>query len=297
MGKQSSSAPPQISGQQMAQQQTTGNIQTAAANSYLNAINQNTPYGQTRWREVGKREMGNGVTIPIWEVDQTLSPEQQDIYQRQAALSSGALQLGSDYLGKIRTATANPFNYEGLPDAPTYNDQFRQDQANKIVARNQNRMDADQRALAQRLADQGIGIQDPAYRAAMDQYQRGVNDFRLGADLQAGQEATNAFNLAAQTRDRAINERLQERTQPISEFGAMLGYGQQGVRQPSYVNTQQQPIANTDYVGANMAAYQQAAQQQQMAQQSNNAMMGGLFGLGSAGIGAAGMYFGGAAML
>lgn len=284
MGKSSASAPPQISGQQMAQQQTTGNIQTAAANSYLNAINQTTPYGQTRWREVGTREMGNGARIPIWEVDQTLSPEQQDLYNKQTALSSGALSLGSDYLGKIRTATANPFNYEGLPGAPVYDEKFRQDQANKIVARNQDWMDADQRALAQRLADQGIGLEDPAYRTAMDQYQRGVNDFRLGADLQAGQESQNAFNLAAQTRDRAINERLQERTQPISEFGAMLGYGQQGVRQPQYVNTQQQPIQPTDYIGANMAAYQQAAQQQQIQQQQSNAMMGGLFGLGSSAI-------------
>jgi hypothetical protein len=141
------------------------------------------------------------------------------------------------------------------------------------------------------LADRGVGIQDPAYRTAMDQYQRGVNDFQLGADAQAGQESQNAFNLAATTRDRAIQERANLRSQPINEVSALLGLGSNGVRGPEFVSTPQTQIANTDTYApyaiqnANYAQQSQnAMMQQQMAMQQQNAMLGGLFGLGSAGI-------------
>ena len=158
-------------------------------------------------------------------------------------------------------------------------------------------MDRDRAALEQKLADRGVGMQDPAYRAAMDQYQRGLNDYRLGADLQAGQEAKNAYDLAATTRDRAIQERVNLRTQPINEVSSLLGMGSNGVQQPQFVNTPQTQIANTDTYAPFAMQQQAALQQQQMANQQSQGMMGGLFGLGSAGIGAAGMYFGGAAML
>ena len=62
----------------------------------------------------------------------------------------------------------------------------------------------------------------------------------------------------------------------------MLGTGQ--VQQPNFVNTPAPQAATTDYAGLVNANHQQQMQawQQQQAQQQST--LGGLFGLGSAGI-------------
>jgi hypothetical protein len=79
-------------------------------------------------------------------------------------------------------------------------------------------------------------------------------------------------------RNRAIQEALMQRNQPINEVAALLGTGP-GVQMPTFQNTQQQPIAPTDVssIYANDYAGKMAQYQQQLKQ--GNAAMGGLFGL------------------
>lgn len=292
MGKPTPSAPPQPNPGQMANQQQQMNILTAAGQAAMNNVNQITPYGTINYVHTSDFDLGNGNKVPQWQMTQTLSPEQQKLYDSQTQISQGALDLGQGYIQRIGEATSQPFNYDGLPNAPTYDDAFRKQQIEAIQARARPQMDRQREQLLQTLADRGVGMQDPAFRTAMDQYQRGQNDFALGADLQAGQEAQNAFNLAATTRDRAIAERSNLRSQPINELSTLLGVGSGGVRAPQFVNTPQTQIANTDTYAPYAMQQQQALQQQQMAMQQNNAMMGGLFGLGSAGL-MAGMMPGG----
>lgn len=265
----------------MARDQQQMNILTAAGQAATNNVNQITPFGTLTYQHISDFDLGNGNKVPQWQATQVLSPEQQKLYDTQTNLSQSFMDLGKEYVGRIRDATATPFNYEGLPSAPVYDEIFRQRMKDQIVARNQPQQDRMKAQLEQQLADRGVGMQDPAYRTAQDQYQRGQNDFLLGADLQAGQEAQNAFNLAATTRDRAIQERANLRTQPINEVAGLINQGAGGVRSPQFVNTPQTQIANTDTYAPYAMQQQQALAQQQMATQSNNAMMGGLFGLGS----------------
>ena len=292
MGKSTPSLPPQPNPADMARNQQQMNILTAAGQAAMNNVNQITPYGNIRYDHVSDFDLGNGNKVPQWQMTQTLSPEQQKLYDSQTQISQGALDLGQGYIKRIGDATSQEFNYDGLPDAPKYDEAFRQAQMAKIQQRANPSMERQRLQLEQMLADRGVGLQDPAYRTAMDQYQRGVNDFTLGADLQAGQEAQNAFNLAATTRDRAIQERTNLRSQPINELSALLGLGSGGVRAPQFVNTPQTQIANTDTYAPYAMQQQAALQQQQMQMQQNNALMGGLFGLGSAGL-MAGMMPGG----
>jgi len=111
-------------------------------------------------------------------------------------------------------------------------------------------------------------------------------------------EATQLFALQAGARDRAINELMIQRNQPLNELAAMLS-GQQVV-QPSFLTPPQPTIQAGDLQGATYANYQGALQQQAMQNQNNligyqarqaagNAMTGGLFGLAGSGIGAYGM--------
>ncbi|HEY1035016.1 MAG TPA: hypothetical protein VGE09_08545 [Pseudoxanthomonas sp.] len=265
-------------------QQTQSNLNTAISQARLNNVNQVTPMGSLTYDETGGKLDYAGNWIPQFTATTKLSPEQQKLYDTQTRVTQGAYDLADQYTGRIGQATAQPFNYEGLPNAPTYNEDYRRQQLDTIMQRNQPQMDRDRAQLEQRLADQGITMQDPAYRTALDQYGRTLNDFRLGADTQAGNAAAQQYGLEAQTRDRAIAERANLRTQPINEVAALLGTGS-GVQGPQFVNTPQSQIAPTDVSGNYWNSYAAQVQQQNQQQQQQSAALGGLFGLGSAVIG------------
>lgn len=288
MGSKNASTPQIPDPSYVSQQQSQSNLNTAISQARLNNVNQVTPMGSLTYDETGGKYDYAGNWVPQFTATTKLSPEQQKLYETQARVTQGAYDLADQYTGRIGAATAQPFNYEGLPNAPVYNEEYRQKQYDNILQRAQPQMDRDRAQLEQRLADQGVTMQDPGYRTAMDQYGRTVNDFRLGADTQAGNAAAQQYGLEGQTRDRAIAERANLRSQPINEVAALLGTGS-GVQGPQFVNTPQSNIAPTDVSGNYWNAYQSQVQQQQLQQQQQNAMMGGLFGLGSTGLGAWGM--------
>lgn len=289
MGKPTPSPPPATDPSKVAQAQGQANAETAITQAYLNNVNQKTPYGDLNYNVTGNANVG-GRDVPIFTAGQTLTPAGQKLLDTNMATTQNTADLARQYSSRIGDATAKPFNYDGLPAAPQYNEDYRKQQLGAIEARNQPQMDRDRANLEQRLADQGIGLQDAAYTSAMDKYQRGVNDFRLGADVQAGNSASQQYGLEANTRDRAIQEMTNLRTQPINEVSALMGTGS-GVQNPNFVSTPQTQVAPTDVIGAygQSAAQQQAQYQQQMSQQ--NAMSGGLFGLGGTVLGA-GMKYG-----
>jgi len=184
--------------------------------------------------------------------------------------------------------TTQPFSYDGIPAAPQFNQDYVNQTRDQIIARNQPQMDRDRDALIQRMANQGISVGSEAYNAAFDDYNRGVNDFRLGAALQANNTAAQRFGLEDATRKNAITERQALRTQPISEVSSLLGTGL-GVQYPQFNPTNNYQIAPTDVAGiySDHANRQMAAwnMQQQAAERSSSGLMSGLFGLGSAFLG------------
>jgi hypothetical protein len=289
MAKQQASAPSAPNPAQVAQAQTSSNLNTAIGSAALNNVNQVTPYGSLTYTHKPGIDLGNGNVMPQYTATTNLSPEQQKLYDTQTRVTQGSYDLADQYTHRIADATAKPFSYEGLPGAPTYNEDYRKQQLAAIEQRNQPQMDRDYSRLEQRLADQGVGLQDPAYRTAMDQYGHQVNDFRLGADVQAGNAAAQQYGLEANTRDRAISEMANLRSQPINEVAALLGTGN-GVRDPTFVNTPQTQVAPTDVVGAYDSYNRQQMQQQQMQQSGQNATTGGLFGLGGTALMAGAMF-------
>ena len=278
MGKSTPSAPQAPDPSYVSSQQTQSNVNTAISNAWLNNVDQVTPYGNLTYTQNGGQFDNAGNWIPRFKATQTLSPEQQKLYDTQTRVTQGAYDLADQYTGRIADATSQPFNYEGLPNAPVYNEDYRKQQLAAIQDRAAPSMERDRAALEQRLANQGVAYGTDAWKGAMDDYNRSVNDFRLGADTQAGNAAAQQFGLEGQTRDRAIQERANLRTQPINEVAALLGTGS-GVQNPSFVPTNNYQIAPTDVSGNYWNAYQGQVAQQQAAQRSNNAAMGGLFGL------------------
>ena len=284
MGSKSGSAPSAPDPSFINEQQTKSNVGTAVASRVMNNTNQVTPYGNLTYEQTGTfYDPSMGYNIPQYTATTTLSPEQKNLYDTQTRVTQGAYDLADKYTGRIGEATAQPFNYAGLPDAPVYDDAYHQQIRDALVARNQPSMDRDKAALEQKLTNQGIPLGSEAWKNGLYDYNRATNDFRLGADIQAGNSAAQRYGLEASTRDRAIQERANLRTQPINEVAALLGTGQ-GVQNPNFVQTPQSQVANVDTSAPYNMQYQGQMAQWQQGQKSNDAMMGGLFGLGGSAI-------------
>lgn len=223
-----------------------------------------------------------------WQAVQTLTPEQQRILDIQNQASEQYGNIALNQLGQVGGLLSTPLDFSYLGAIPEINEQTRQSVYDSILARNQGQQDSDRQRLEQQLANMGFVAGSQGYDRKFDELNRSINDFRLAADTQALNQALALNQQQMGARNQALNEMIQRRQIPLNELAAMLSGTQ--VQQPSFVNAPQVQINPADVMGATYNSYagQMNAYNQQLANQSAmlQGLMGGLFGLGSAGLGA-----------
>lgn len=143
-----------------------------------------------------------------------------------------------------------------------------------------------QNTAQQQAYDQALGQASFGNAAQQQMYQNNFNANQANNSL-ATQGLNDQLTLAgAQNAQRQnwINEQLMVRNQPLNEINALLSGTQ--VQQPNatYAQTPQTQVAGVDYLGAFNNALTGLNQQ-------DAARMGGMFGLGAAGLGALGSIF------
>jgi len=233
--------------------------------------------------------------VPQYEQTVTLSPEQQRLYDLQFGAQERLGNTANQQLDMLQKSLSKPINYDGLPEQIYQIGDYASDR-NKVedalFQRLNPQLERDQAAMEQRLASQGINMGSQAYNSAQGQFGKQANDARYGAILNAGSEQSRLFQQAMaqaalqnQARQQGIQERTALRTQPLNEITALMSGSQ--VQNPQFSQVPQVGIQPADYQGAANLQYQGQLAQYNAANQQNQAMMGGLFGLGSAGIGAA----------
>lgn len=264
MGK-SSKAPTPPDPRETSAASTSTNVGTAIANAFLNNVNQVTPDGSLTYSTTGSYDWrdpftGETYAIPIRTATQTLSPDQQAIQDRSRAAELNLATLANDQSGFLRDYMAEPFQY-GVGEHEAWAGGLYDDL-------NQDRLARDDEALRSRLAAQGIKAGSDAYSREMDAFYKGTGDAR------------NQFMLDSYRT--GFSTAQAQRNQPINEITALLSGSQ--VNQPNFVNTTQSTIPTTDVAGLINDNYKQqmGIYNQQMAQQQS--LLGGLFGLGAAGI-------------
>ncbi len=237
-----------------AQEQT--NVRSATAQTGLNSTNQITPYGNLTYTQIGNW----GDNTPHFQVEQSLSPEQQTLLNQQNEYGRLTGQLGIDQTKKLSELLSRPvdLNNESTEAALMQRGRMRLD---PMMAQRRE-------GLENKLYNQGVRPGSEAWGRAM---------------TEMGQQENDAYNqLILGGRGQAVQEALTARNQPINEITALMSGGQ--VSQPNFVGTPQSQVAATDYMGA--VGMQQAALQnaynQQMGQQ--NAIYGAL-GSAAGGIG------------
>ena len=244
---------------------TGTNVATAIANANLGNVNQVTPDGTLTYDQTGtytEKDPYTGLSydVPRYTATQTLSPEQQAIADQTNGAKLNFSTIANNQSGVLQNTLSAPVDLSSSNVEKYINDHY-SDDFNK-------QWDQNQSTLLGKLANQGIGIGSDAYSKALD-------DFNTS-------KASAWDNLYGDQRNNAVQNILTERNQPLNEITALLSGSQ--VSQPNYVNANEPTIPTTDTAGIINTNYQQklAAWQQQVAQ--NNSILGGLFGLGAAGV-------------
>lgn len=265
MGKPSAPAAPDP--KETAAASTGTNVATALANANLNNVNQVGPNGSINYSQSGTYKFtdpytGQSYDIPQFTQTTSLSPDQQKLYDLNNQTQQNLGQIGVSQSSKIGSLLNTPF------DASTANKAVE----DKIAALGSARLDPQfarsEDALRTQLANQGIQPGSAAWNAQMTQFQQGKNDAYNQLYLNGNQQA--------------YQQAITDRNQPINEITALMSGSQ--VSNPTFGSTPQTTIPTTDTAGLINQNYQQQYQNYQSQMSQQNALLGGLFGLGSAGI-------------
>lgn len=244
------------------QAQSEANQKAARQSAQLSNPNITTPYGS-------QTVTFNGDTPNI---SQTLSPEQQRLYQQQTGNQYG---LGQAAQQGIQGLNLNPIDPSSLPSMPI-NPGTTATQA--MLSRIEPQISQDRELNASNLANQGIPLGSEAYDNAMRVQGNQENDLRL-------QAAAAGIPMDMQARQQALQEKMGLQSAPINNINALMSGSQAQMPQfQGYQGSQVTPAP----VFAGAQAQNQAENNifnQKMGQYNN--MMGGLFGLGQAGMMAA----------
>jgi hypothetical protein len=217
---------------------TKSNKDTALYNYQLNAANTTDRFGGgTTHQQTGTWADGT----PKFSATQSLGGPAQQLYNTAS--------------GNLQNTLSQPFNLNNETTEA------------RLMELGRARLDPlfqqRQGALESQLLNSGYSRGSEGWNRAMDKFSQSQND---------------AYNQLLLTgRGQAVNELLQQRNQPMSEFATLTGTAPFGGNQVPTPQSAAQPtnvagIINDNYANQ-MAAYN--AQNSQ-----NNAMMGGLFGLG-----------------
>lgn len=277
--KKTPKAPAAPDPKQTAAAQTASDKETAWYNAQLQNMDQITPYGTLTYQNLGT------VDAPKWQSTIALSPEQQQLYNTQAASENALASLGADQLGRIRQNVSTPFSYDGLGDAPTAQsvEQLSQQGQEALMSRLNPQFGYDEEALRTRLINQGIGQNSEAYNREMDRFNQAKNDARMQAILQGANYGGTLQNQALARRNQGIQEYTTQRNAPLNEYTAMTSGAQ--IQNPSFSSGGNQGINPVDYTSLVNQQYQQQLGNYNAKVAGQNSTMGGLFSLGSAALG------------
>lgn len=243
---------------------TGTSVATALANANLQNVSQIGPNGSLTYNQTGTYNFkdpytGQSYDIPQFTATTALSPEQQKLADLNNQTQQNLGNIGVQQSSKIGSLLNTPFDPNNAVE----------DKIDKIgAARLDPQFAREEDALRTRLANQGIMPGSDAFKAEMDSFHQGKNDAYNQLFLNGNQQA---FQQAQATRN-----------QPINEVTALLSGSQ--VSQPTFQNVHEPTIPTTDNAGIINTNYNQKLQNYQIQAQQQQALLGGLFGLGAAGL-------------
>jgi len=277
--KDSPSPPPAPDYAGAAVAQGAANKETAIASSRLNNPNVINPNGTQTWTEGETADSRPTLT-------QTLSPEQQRLYD-QSAQTKGLLgELGIQGATSLKDVVGQNLDLSGAPAGGGSYDATRKSVYDAMMSRANEDYGKQTDDANSQLIAAGIRPGTKAYADRMQMIERSRNDAKSQAEIAGGNAASQAFTMDTQRRKDAISELLAQRQTPLNEINALMSGSQ--VSNPFAVPgaSQNSNIAPAPIFGAAQAQYGAQSNAYNAQQAQNASMMNGLFSLGSAWLGA-----------
>lgn len=225
---------------------------------------------------------GKYTTLGRETMNQTLSPEEQAIYDQSSKNKLSLGQLAGQGAEAMKGLIGTQVDYSGAPAAPKDSEAIRKQVVDAMMSRNEPRLN---QAAEQQDADliaAGIRPGTEAWNRVKTEQGQTRNDALMQAQLAGGQESSRAYGMDEASRKNYIAELLSKRQVPLNEITALMsgsqvsnpfagqGYQAGGAVQPTDINA-----------GTNMLnQYNMNAYNQQIGQQ--NALIGGAATLGGA---------------
>lgn len=222
-----SSGPEAPNAEDLSKAQTQSNIQTATAQTGLNAMNQRTPWGNLTYTQNGTWPDGT----PRFQATTSFSPQMQQLFNTNMGNQQQIGNIASGLANNMNLSNLRQPNYTTFGGGPNLNTTGgragqiqmnlgnndygaqRDEVENALMGRLNRSYDADRGSLEQRLASQGIQQGTEAYSNAMRDFNTGLAEARTSAVLGAGQEQNrlqqldlNAGNFANQAQNQQFGQ-------------------------------------------------------------------------------------------
>lgn len=215
---------------------------------------------------------------------QTLSPEQQSLYNKSVQSKGLLADLGIQGAGALQGVVGKNLDLSGAAPAPGSYDAIRR----KVIEAQMGRANEDYGKqtdqLNSDLVARGIRPGTKAYADAQQMIERSRNDARGLAEVAGGNAASQAYTMDADRRKQSIAEILAQRQTPLNEINALMSGSQ--VNNPFAVPgaSQGANIAPAPIFGAATAQDQHNTGVYNAQQAAGNSFTNGLFSLGAAGL-------------
>ena len=273
MGGKSS---PDYSGAAVAQGEA--NREVVRDQTFANRPDQYTPWGATTWTPYQTTDPATGEATTAWSQTQSLTPELQDILNKQIAIQSGRSDIAGALTGRLGSEFGTPMDWRGLNpmgQVPTaqftmpeemqrnldYSDvpdiqsgqAYRQRAEEAVYQKGASRLgdqfDTRRQQMEIKLRNQGLNPGDAAYQAQM----QGLNQQETDA---YGQRQMDALAAGRAEADQMFGQDMSRRNTYTSERDRAAAFYNQASQQ-----------AYQQAMGANAQNYQQAMAGSQYANQ------------------------------
>jgi hypothetical protein len=189
----------------LAVQQGEANEGVVRDQTYANRPTQYTPFGYTDWQANSYTDPASQEEVTRWEQTQGLTPELQDILNKQIAIQGGKSDVAGSLIGRMGGEFGQAMDWRGLNpmgQVPTsqftlpeggIDDPYQTRQAAEDASYNQAASRLDPRFASQRknleakMRNQGIGPEDAAWKSQMEGLGQQENDAKNQAMWSANQ--------------------------------------------------------------------------------------------------------------
>lgn len=271
-GKDSPDMPAPPNYERLAEKTSQGNLDMARLALAANRINQNTPFGGLSYSQTGTDAYGN----PTYTATQTLSPEQQAIYNKQSGLTSDLLGAAQSGVGNVQNSLlqggvdTSKLASTGINPGETYSD--------AIMRRLQPQMQAEQGQFDAQMANQGIAPGTEAYNNAKRSFDQKQN-YKLTSAIVGGFQTGLAAN------QQGFNQAQTNLMNPINMVNAIRTGS--SLTHPIYANSANMPyVSGPDYLNAGSQQYNAAMNQYNAQAAQDQGFLGGLMNIGGSILGA-----------